>query len=83
MFVYFERERERENELGRGRERGRERTPRGLHAVSTEPDEGLELGTLRSRPESKPSVGCLTTEPPRRACRAFKSPDIWVPAPRF
>ena len=40
-----EREREREKvcicEQGRGRERGRERIPSRLHAVSAEPDTGL------------------------------------------
>ena len=34
--------RERKHELGRGREKERERIPSRLHAVSTEPDEGLE-----------------------------------------
>ena len=33
----------RASEQGRGRERGRERIPSGLHAVSTEPDMGLDL----------------------------------------
>ena len=40
-----ERERERERELckwGRGRDRGTERVPSRLHAVSTEPDMGLD-----------------------------------------
>ena len=34
---------EREHEWGRGRERGRQRIPRRLRAVSTEPDAGLAL----------------------------------------
>ena len=36
-------ERERERELGKGRKREGERTPSGLHTVSTEPYTGLEL----------------------------------------
>ena len=44
LFVYFERERERAGKKQeRERERGRERTTNRLHAVSTEPDLGLEL----------------------------------------
>ena len=39
MFIYFERE----YEQGRGRERGRARIPSRLHAVSAEPNVGLEL----------------------------------------
>ena len=38
LCVYFERQREQR----RGIERGRERIPGRLHAVSTEPDMGLE-----------------------------------------
>ena len=41
--ISFEREREREEALGRGRERRRKRIPRMLHAVSAEPNVGLEL----------------------------------------
>ena len=37
MFIYFERERERQ------RERGRERISGRLHAVSAEPNSGLDL----------------------------------------
>ena len=44
MFIYFQRERER----GRSRERGKERIPSRLHAISAEPDVGLEPKTLRS-----------------------------------
>ena len=36
-------EREQAHEQGRGRERGRERIPSKLHAVSAEPDVGLDL----------------------------------------
>ena len=40
-FIYFERKRE---SRGRDREkRGKERIPSRLHAVSTEPDAGLDL----------------------------------------
>ena len=39
----FLRQRETEHEQGRGRERGRHRMRNRLQAVSTEPDEGLEL----------------------------------------
>ena len=39
----FLRERESTHELGRDRERGRERMPSRFHAISTEPDVGLEL----------------------------------------
>ena len=45
--------REGECKLGRGKERGRQRIPGRLHAVSTEPDVGLELRTVRSRPAPK------------------------------
>ena len=37
------REREKKHETGRDRERGRARIPGKLLAVSTEPNEGLEL----------------------------------------
>ena len=37
-FIYL-----REREWGRGRERGRERIPSRFHAVSAEPNVGLEL----------------------------------------
>ena len=55
------REREREREIarwGRGRERERERErreriPRRLCIVSTEPDTGSNPQTVRSRPEAK------------------------------
>ena len=53
LFIYFEDERERERETEREREhenmgveekwRGGERIPSSLHAVSTEPDTGLNL----------------------------------------
>ena len=36
-------EKESKQEQGRGRDRGRERIPSRLHAVSAEPDAGLEL----------------------------------------
>ena len=42
MFIYFERERACAHKLGRGRERGREKFPGRLHAVSVEPDTGLD-----------------------------------------
>ena len=44
LFIYF-RESERDHKwvTGRESEGGGERSPRRLHAVSTEPDEGLEL----------------------------------------
>ena len=42
ILFYFLRERETACEWGRGRERGRQRIPTRLHAVSTEPDAGLE-----------------------------------------
>ena len=43
MFIYLFWERERESKQRRGRERGRQRIPSRLHAVSAEPDVGLEL----------------------------------------
>ena len=44
MFIYFVIGRERESKLrNRERERERERIPSRTHAVSTEPDMGLEL----------------------------------------
>ena len=43
-FLYSERDRE--SEQGRGRERERGSIPSWLHAVSTEPDAGLELTNL-------------------------------------
>ena len=44
----------------RERERERERNPTRLHAVSTEPDLGSNSHTVRSRPELKQRVGCVT-----------------------
>ena len=42
MFILRQRERKRErHEQGRGRERRKGKSPRRLHAVSTEPDVGL------------------------------------------
>ena len=38
MYIYFERQ----HEQGRDRERERERIPSRIHAVSSEPDMGLE-----------------------------------------
>ena len=44
MFNYFEREGDYQWGMGqRERERGKERIPSSLHAVSTEPNLGLEL----------------------------------------
>ena len=40
--------------------RERERIPSRLHTVSAEPKVGLELATVRSRPEPKPTVRHLT-----------------------
>ena len=40
LFIYFESKRVSEHELGKG-QRKRERIPSRLHAVSTEPDVGL------------------------------------------
>ena len=37
----------------RGREKGRQRTRKGFFVDSREPDVGLELGMVRSRPEPK------------------------------
>ena len=53
-----ERERERGSEEGswRGKERGRERIPSRLYAVRVEPDVGLDLTSVSSRPEPKPRV---------------------------
>ena len=45
-FIYFERERV--SMSGQGGERGRERVPSRLHAVTAEPDVGLDLITVRS-----------------------------------
>ena len=57
MFI-FERKRGRAREQGRGRER----IPSKLHAVSAEPDVGLDLTnqTMRSGPEPKSRVRCFT-----------------------
>ena len=43
--MYFDRERERErvHKQGRDRESGKEKIPSRLHAVSTEPNVGLDL----------------------------------------
>ena len=46
---------------GRDRERGRERIPSSLHAVSAEPDTGLNLMMVRSWPEPKSRVGEIMT----------------------
>ena len=48
MFIYIgekekQREREKEHKQGRSRERGRETIPSRLHAVSAEPNAGLDL----------------------------------------
>ena len=49
MFIYFERENERgEREHGTDREKGRGRIPSRLCTVSTKPDVGLDLTTVRS-----------------------------------
>lgn len=52
VFIYFEEGRERKcvpvHEHGRRREERRERIPNRLHAVSMEPDLGLDLTTVRS-----------------------------------
>ena len=69
VFVLFERESKSTHtgELGRGRGRGTERvlgsTP------SLEPDSGLDLTTVRSRPEPKSRVGYLTD-------RATQAPQL-------
>ena len=49
-FIYFERKRE---TLGEGREGGRERIPGRHHAVSVEPDVGLDLTNLEITTRSK------------------------------
>ena len=54
-FIYFERERE--HTQWRGRERGRKRIPSRLHAVSAEPDVGLDLTNREITTRSR--VGCL------------------------
>ena len=41
----------------------REREIQAVSMLSTEPHVGLKLSTLRSWPEPKPSVGCLTNHP--------------------
>lgn len=45
--------------------RERERESEADSAPSLEPDARLDLTSRRSRPELKPRVRCLTTEPPR------------------
>ena len=55
-LVTYLRERERE----KGRHRGRGRESQVDLTLSMEPDMGLDFMTLRSQPESKPRVGCLT-----------------------
>ena len=51
-FIYLrERERERAHQQGKGKEREGDRIlkfPSRIHAASTEPDMGLEPGTMRS-----------------------------------
>ena len=48
LFIEREQERESAYEWGRGREGGGESIPSRPHAVSTEPDLGLDLTTVRS-----------------------------------
>lgn len=68
--------------VGEGcRERGREREPQADSALSRAPDTGLDLTTMRSRPEPKSRVGHFTNgatqEPPALiflTCYGNKSP---------
>ena len=55
--------RERENQQRRGWQKGRDRIPSRFHAISVEPNVGLNLMNQWLEPKSR--VGCLT-EPPGR-----------------
>ena len=69
VYYLFLRHRERERERehahtcmsGEGAEREGERIPRRLRVVRAEPDAGLELLAVRSRPEPNPRVRCGRT----------------------
>ena len=62
LFIFErEREREREHKGGKGRESKEERESQADSALSAHsPVWGSISGTLRSRPELKSRVGCLT-----------------------
>ena len=57
LIDWFERKRERKSMSGRGR--GRENLELPLD-LSVEPNSGLDLMTVRSRPELKPRLGLVT-----------------------
>ena len=85
FYLFWERERERLcghvciHKWRRGRERGRERIPSRLRVVSAEPTWGSMPWTVRSRPETKPRVGCLTdwsTQAPRFGCLKGSVPGV-------
>ena len=62
LFIYFEIERERAHAhtSGGGAERRRDRLSSRFHAISAEPDVGLELTNVGSRPQLRSRVGHLT-----------------------
>ena len=55
--------------------RDRERESSAVSMPSMDPNLGLDLTTMRSWPEPKSKVGCLTTEP-SRCPKIHSSPDI-------
>ena len=68
MFIYFERDmgRERGRTSGRGADREGDTESQAGTMLSVQTwTQGRISRTVRSRPEPKPRVGCLTNEPPR------------------
>ena len=76
LFIYL---RERESMSRRGE---RETESQADSALSTEPDVGLDLMTLRSRPEPKARVRCLTVPPkcpnPQNFLVRVKPENYWI-----
>ena len=82
ILIYFrERKRERVSKEGAWRSRGRDSPSRLV--LSVEPEAGLYLTTLRSRPKPKSTVGrsnnCTTEVPPPKSKppKFFLTPSCW------
>ena len=76
-FIYFERDREHEHEKKRGRERGREKIPTRIHAVSPEPNLGLNPMNHEIMTSAKIKSGTLNqlSDPGAPKLSNFKNRD--------